>query len=253
MKSKICNKCNLDKNVLLFNKNKTKSDGYQSICKECTKLLQRDYYQRNKETILSKVKNYAENNKDIIKANQKEYYQLKKDILNVKNKEYQKENKETIKIYIDKYRIENRDKINTSNAEYRKNNKDKIKEAYKKSKNNRLKNDSLFRLRESISNNIRCSFKRSNHIKNSKTQDILGCTFNEFKLYLESKFEDWMTWDNYGNPKDGMYEPNKTWDLDHVIPISISVTEGDVIRLNHYTNFQPLCSYYNRNIKKDNY
>ena len=26
-------------------------------------------------------------------------------------------------------------------------------------------------------------------------------------------------------------------------------TEKDIIKLNHYTNLQPLCSYYNRYIK----
>ena len=58
-----------------------------------------------------------------------------------------------------------------------------------------------------------------------------------------------MTWDNHGNPKDGIYELNKTWDLDHIIPISTAISEEDVIRLNHHTNFQPLCSYTNRFIK----
>ncbi len=28
--------------------------------------------------------------------------------------------------------------------------------------------------------------------------DKLGCSFEELKTYLESKFEDWMTWENYG-------------------------------------------------------
>jgi hypothetical protein len=34
-------------------------------------------------------------------------------------------------------------------------------------------------------------------------------------------------------------------------PISSAKTEEDVIRLNNYTNFQPLCSKVNRDIKKD--
>ena len=57
-----------------------------------------------------------------------------------------------------------------------------------------------------------------------------------------------MTWENRG-----LYngEFNFGWDLDHIIPISTAKTEEDVIRLNHYTNFQPLCSHVNRNIKKN--
>ena len=38
-------------------------------------------------------------------------------------------------------------------------------------------------------------------------------------------------------------------DLDHIIPVSSATTAEEVIRLNHYTNFQLLPSIYNRNIK----
>jgi len=57
-----------------------------------------------------------------------------------------------------------------------------------------------------------------------------------------------MNWDN-----QGLYSKNRFnigWDLDHIIPISSAKTEEDVIRLNHYTNFQPLCSKINRDIKR---
>jgi hypothetical protein len=33
--------------------------------------------------------------------------------------------------------------------------------------------------------------------------------------------------------------------------ITSATSEDDVIKLNHYTNLQPLCSYTNRYIKKD--
>jgi hypothetical protein len=60
-----------------------------------------------------------------------------------------------------------------------------------------------------------------------------------------------MNWDNYGNPKDGMLEYNKTWDIDHITPTSSAITEEELIKLNHYTNLKPLCSKFNRHIKRD--
>jgi hypothetical protein len=60
-----------------------------------------------------------------------------------------------------------------------------------------------------------------------------------------------MTWDNYGNPKDGVLEPKKSWDFDHIIPVSSATSEDEILKLNHYTNLQPLCSYNNRIIKKN--
>jgi len=41
------------------------------------------------------------------------------------------------------------------------------------------------------------------------------------------------------------------WDIDHIMPISSAKTENDIIRLNHYSNMQPLCSKINRDIKRD--
>ena len=41
------------------------------------------------------------------------------------------------------------------------------------------------------------------------------------------------------------------WDIDHIIPVSLAESESDIIKLNHYTNLQPLCSKVNRNIKKN--
>jgi len=46
-------------------------------------------------------------------------------------------------------------------------------------------------------------------------------------------------------------EPNSGWDIDHIIPISSAESEDDIIKLNHYTNLQPLCSYINRVVKRD--
>jgi hypothetical protein len=90
--------------------------------------------------------------------------------------------------------------------------------------------------------------KKKGFSKKSKTQDILGCTFEEFKLYIESLFEDWMNWNNHG-----LYngELNYGWDLDNIIPQSSVTTEKEIIKLNHHTNYQPLCSKINRDIKRN--
>ena len=55
-----------------------------------------------------------------------------------------------------------------------------------------------------------------------------------------------MSYDNYGK-YNGCF--NYGWDIDHIIPISTAVNDQDLLRLNHYTNLQPLCSKMNRDIK----
>ncbi len=62
------------------------------------------------------------------------------------------------------------------------------------------------------------------------------------------KVEPWMNWDN-----KGLYngELNYGWDIDHIIPSSSAKNEEELIKLNHYTNLQPLCSKINRDIKRN--
>ena len=46
-----------------------------------------------------------------------------------------------------------------------------------------------------------------------------------------------MNWNN-----SGIYngEFNFGWDIDHIIPIASGKTEGELLKLFHYTNLQPL-------------
>lgn len=134
----------------------------------------------------------------------------------------------------------NRDKISNRNRD----NRDILN--YKVSQ--KKKNDKLYSLKESVRSRITNIFKSNNFKKESKTQEILGCSFEEFKLYLESKFESWMTWENRG-----LYngEFNYGWDIDHIIPLSSALNKEEIIILNHFSNLQPLCSKVNRDIKKD--
>lgn len=105
------------------------------------------------------------------------------------------------------------------------------------------KNDPKYRLNQNIRTLIRISLDK----KSRSTESILGCTMVKFKSHIESQFLNWMSWDNYGN----CTSCEKTWDLDHIIPISSARSEEEVYILNHWSNFQPLESFYNRAIKRD--
>lgn len=231
--NKKCSVCSLIKNLNEFNLDKRAKDGRTSNCKVCSN---------------NKNKEYREKNKDKEKLRKKEWNSKNKEKISEYNKNYKKINKEKIKENNDSYYSLNKNKINIKSKNYRELNKEKIKVINRNYKNKRLKNDNLFKLRHNIGNLIRNSF-RCKFNKNSKTIEILGCTYEEFKEHLESLWQHWMNWDNYG-----LYngEPNYGWDIDHIIPQSSVNTEEELIKLNHYTNLQPLCSFINRNIKKSN-
>ena len=96
-------------------------------------------------------------------------------------------------------------------------------------------------------------FKLSSLVKNAHLrvtgrmvgkQGFLGCTIEEYKEYLESKFQQGMTWDNHA--VDG-------WHIDHILPLNESntvLTEEEKIKRLHYTNTQPL--WAKDNMKKGN-
>ena len=216
---KTCTKCKVEKELTEFNKDKTRHDGFQYTCKKCVK----DYRLKNKKTINQYSKHYRLINSDKIKKSSKEYYD---------------ENKYKFK----EYRTNNIDKIKNSDKEYRIKNKEKIKEYYSKNKKRineyrKIKRNSnpLYKLSCNIRRRILSSLKN----KTKNTCNILGCTIEEFKLHLENKFVDGMTWDNQGE-----------WHLDHIYPVSLAKDEEELIRLNHYTNFQPLWAL--DNIRKSN-
>ena len=244
MKTKVCPRCNVEKLRTDFYKCKPSKDGLAVYCIECAKIN----YKLNREKSKEQEKIYREKNKERIKQVRKEYRE--KNIEKIREKErikskikskiYYQKNKEIIN---EKYKEKNR----VYAKEYRINNAQKIRD----SKNYKRKTNHLFRLKCNIRNLILISIRKNNYTKKSKTYQILGCSFEEFKNHLESKFQTWMNWDNYGNPKDGIIELNKTWDIDHIIPISSAKTEEDILKLNHYTNLQPLCSYTNRNVKRN--
>lgn len=177
------------------------------------------WYQANREKILERTKEYRKN------------YSIKN---REKNRKYQ-ENLRREKGIKPRTKLTSEERI-IARREY-----------YK----NKYANNPLHKLKTNIKNLIGNSLRRGNFKKLSKTEQILGCTYEEFKQYIETLWQPWMNWENKGDPEDGVFEPNKTWDIDHIIPLDTAKCEADLIRLNHYTNLQPLCTYYNRFIKRD--
>jgi hypothetical protein len=70
-------------------------------------------------------------------------------------------------------------------------------------------------------------------IKHGSAIKDLGCSPEELKSYLESKFQPGMTWDNYGRT---------TWHIDHIKPlVGFDLTDRkQLLEACHYTNLQPI-------------
>jgi cobalamin biosynthesis protein CbiG len=204
---RICRKCNNELEVINFDKCSKTKCGFRSVCKSC----------RSAE---------SKQNSKQLKIVRKKYYEANKEV------------------FLEKcrlYKIENKEKILESAKKYRENNKLKVSLSKRLSTKKRYKSDGFFRLKTQLRKYSRRYF----NIKTSpkKTMDILGCSPKELKIKIESQFEAWMSWDNYG------YGKNK-WVIDHIIPLSSAKNEEELYMLCHYTNLQPLS--WEENMKKGN-
>ena len=139
--------------------------------KERTKEVSKEYYSKNKEERLKYFKKYYSKNKEYKKAQMREYY--------LKNIEKKKE-----------YKLKNREHFKEYKREY---------------ENKRYKTDINFRISKICRTRILQALKGLS--KSASTMKLIGCTIDELRNHIESKFEPWMTWGNQG--RGG-------WDIEHI-------------------------------------
>lgn len=90
---KVCNKCNLVKNIFEFSFSNKAKLYYRSICKLCDAEQTRNYYKNNKEKCLLADKQYREVNKKKLSAYNKKRYVDNKDEFLQRQREYRKTEK----------------------------------------------------------------------------------------------------------------------------------------------------------------
>jgi hypothetical protein len=133
-----------------------------------------------------------------------------------------------------KYDIEYHKQNKEKKSQYTKNNREKINERRKK----RFEQDSNYKIIEYTRARIRDALKNNAKKTKTKTKELLGCSIDELKLFLEYQFDKNMSWDNHG----------KYWSIDHVIPCaSFDMSNIDEQKkCFHWTNLQPLSIKLNR-------
>lgn len=219
MIQKICTKCNIEKYICEFRKDKSKNDGYYSSCKEC-KLK---YMRENKILVNLSAKRLRDLKKEI---NLEEFYFKNREKLPSRDKEYYIKNREKKLSRRKEYEIKNKEKIKSRDKEYRINNRERRNE-YER---NRKLNDPIYKLKKNVRTRLNKYLKSAGITKSNRTFDIVGCSPPELKEYLERQFADGMSWEKMG----------KKIHIDHIIPLSSAKTEEEIYKLAHYSNLQPL-------------
>ncbi len=144
---------------------------------------------------------------------------------------YRDNNKEKLSKQRKEYYQKNKLKESLQNKKYRKSHKIQINEYDKKYKNEKKKNDINYLIKTKLRTRLSQALKRNQ--KFGKTLNLLGCSIEQFKIYLESQFTKGMNWDNYG-----IYG----WHIDHKKPCAkFDLSKpSEQYKCFHYSNLQPL-------------
>lgn len=230
---KQCTQCLEVKGTSEYYKHIKSKDGLRTYCKGCSKKYntenrdhlretERSYWEARPEQYKEKTKRAR--SKDSAKEKRKKY---------LSNPEVQKAQKEKVT----QWREKNKEIIRLKKLEYRRNNLEKVRDSEKRHRENNLNARLAKGLRSRIRDAIKFNKKPGSAVKD------LGCTLEQLKNHLESKFKEGMNWDNWSL---------HGWHIDHVIPLSsFDLSNKDqFLKACHYTNLQPL--WASENLSKGN-
>jgi hypothetical protein len=224
---KFCPTCNQSKELIEFNKNKTRKDGYQRECRECCHNHHNKHYQTKKSPRL----------KENLKEGHKICTCCKKE-LSLDNFNKQKGGRFDIsgecKICLSvRYKI-----WKENGGKQWENNWNKIQR----------QTNPQWKLKATLRGRYLDALKRHTSggkvNKNHSAIELLGCSIEFYKQYLEQQFKSDMTWENHG----------MLWEIDHIKPCALFdlTKEEEQKQCFHYINTQPLYKSDNRS-KGDKY
>jgi hypothetical protein len=197
-----CRKCGETKPISDFPKDKCAKKGYSLYCKPCKREKIKVQYYKDPAKKIAKTKEWSKQNSEHVS----EYNKIRN-------------NNDDIKLYRQQYYRENKERIDELNRGYN-------KKRYIKSTNINPPEE------RKLIQTYRDRVKRGIQTDRKKTFELLGCSFAELKIHIESQFYPEMDWDNWG----------KVWELDHIIGcVNFDFNNPDELaKCFHYTNLRPL-------------
>lgn len=190
-----CRYCHSQKPLLEFGRSTSKHQ-----CNQCFEAMYKLWYQKNKKRVAKKRRALYKKNRKKILQKKKEGYLSSLPVRNA-------------------WRDKNRDRIRKTVGEWQK--------VYIPK---RRREDPLFKLTLNLRTRVNSALK--GRTKSDRTMNLVGCTIEFLKSYLESQFAPEMNWGNYGS----------YWHVDHRRPCkSFNLLDSEEQKkCFHYSNLQPL-------------
>ena len=224
MDTTICTKCGEEKPATTEYFHRHQHSTLHTRCKICRNKHAQKYRKENHEKLLAGKKKWRENNPEKSRASSKKWYEENREKSLARVIKWRAANPERWHASQKKYRKENHEKLLAGQKKWREAHPDRVKAWYEDNREkvsarmkkwraenphytrDRKRNDPTYRLHCNLQNGLwRCL---SGKQKKSHTLEYVGMDKPELWEYLESKFTDGMTRENYGE-----------WHVDHIRPL----------------------------------
>jgi hypothetical protein len=106
---------------------------------------------------------------------------------------------------------------------------------FNEARRNRRLQDSVWAFSQRSRCLVRGALTRSGFKKSKRTEELLGCSTQEFRVQMERQFLPGMGWHNM-----------HLWEIDHIVPASSARTQEEAEVLNRVGNLRPLWRDANR-------
>ena len=170
-------------------------------------------------------------NRDIetSRAKAREYLRLHAEEHRERVKKYNKEHPESQRVRSQRYCTSHKKERQAWSEEYYNKHAVEFKKYQKMYQNERYHFDVSYRIRRNLRSRVGSAIERG--CKSARTLELLGCSVEELRNKLETKFSDGMSWDNYGD-----------WSIDHIIPCSAFDLNSSIHQRAcfNWRNLQPL-------------
>lgn len=197
MEEKICSLCGESKSTSEFSPRSDRKIAYRSKCKCCERLCRNEYNEQNRLYVRGLQQKWVDANPEKSRAKVKKYQATDKGKVVARKS--------------DKKRLK-------SHNEYAR---------------QRYFTDPQWNMNMKLRRRVDRVLRQRKISKSTKTMELLGCTYVEFNIYIESRFTPNMSWDKILSGEIH---------LDHIRPCaSFDLTDIEQQKVCfHYSNLQPL-------------
>lgn len=243
---KICSKCHISKNLECFRVDRNKRSGRGAACNECEAKRRKEYYHNNKQKNKENHDRWMEKNREYANEYRKFIAGKNPNFVPRGNKKLQHLSDEEVLAKKNAWNREYRKRHKERDIEYRKQYNATHREENCRRKMEQEKKYPQYKMANRLRARTRLACRAQGSRKMGHMHDLLGCSPDFFRQWIERNFEQGMTWENWGRGKG-------FWNIDHLIPCNhFDLTDPEEQKkCFHWSNMFPMWAVHNLS-KSDN-